>query len=201
MAISEDDSTIVIGAPGRDQGIGKVYVFKKPEGGWLNTSHHYPLGIDSGAAGDRLGQSVAVSSDGSVITIGAPGAGGGKGAIYVVTDFDPEGTERIIRIDGPSDFKGTGISIDIAPDGKTIAAGGYGYERCGSVCVYRCESGVWDDTIMSHEWHGDPAKEGQDGAMLGFSVDLARGGKQLFKGAPLFNEGAGEVIVFSLEQE
>jgi FG-GAP repeat/Prealbumin-like fold domain len=69
--------TIAAGAAGwpytayRAQWQGAVYVFSKPAGGWANAARPATLIATDGAAGDHLGESVAIDGDSAVA--GAPG--------------------------------------------------------------------------------------------------------------------------------
>jgi hypothetical protein len=50
---------------------GAAYVFVKPGGGWSSGTQTAKLTASDGAAGDALGASVGVSSDGSTVVAGA----------------------------------------------------------------------------------------------------------------------------------
>lgn len=89
---SSDGSTIVVGAYTANSNQGAAYVFAEPGKGWsvpspLNES--VKLTAQNGAAGDLLGQSAGISSDGTVIVAGAPDATPGtnqaQGIGYVFT--------------------------------------------------------------------------------------------------------------------
>ena len=68
VAISGDGSVIAISAPDNDGNggnSGEVYVYKNNGGSWVKIGEF--LGE---AAGDKLGESISLSDDGSVIAIG-----------------------------------------------------------------------------------------------------------------------------------
>ena len=69
VAVSGD--TVVVGAyfdnVGTNADQGSAYVFVKPGGGWVSATETAKLTASDGAAGDRLGQSVAVSGDTAVV--------------------------------------------------------------------------------------------------------------------------------------
>ncbi len=201
VAISKDDSTIVIGAPGKNNGTGQVYVFKRPAGGWTKTTQHFILASESRQAGGRFGQSVAVSNDGSVIAIGAPGDLDGVGAVYVVSNFESENDAgKIATLESDKRYLGNGIAVEVSGDGRTIASGGFGIEYSGSVKVYRSESGNWTDSKIIGQYAGSPDKEGQKGCMLGYSVALTEDGSRLLAGIPFINNGQGEALWFDLSK-
>jgi hypothetical protein len=124
-------STIAAGAIGHAFFIhgsqGAVYAFSKPAGGWRNATQTAELIASDGAAGDGLGDSVAVS--GSTIAAGcilhAVGANSQQGAVYVFSE--PAGgwktayqTAELTASDGaPGDDLGYSVAIS----GTTIAAG------------------------------------------------------------------------------
>ena len=77
LALSGDGSTVVVGAAGAtingNAGQGAAYVFVKPAAGWKTATQTAKLTEAHGAAGDFAGE-VSVSSDGSTVLVGAPGA-------------------------------------------------------------------------------------------------------------------------------
>jgi trimeric autotransporter adhesin len=91
-ALAVSGGQIVVGAPGHtiakntEQGAG--YVFVEPANGWRTTTETSELTAAGGAAGDRLGLSVALSGD--TILIAAPGRAEngelGHGALYEFRD-------------------------------------------------------------------------------------------------------------------
>jgi trimeric autotransporter adhesin len=93
VAISSDGSTIVAGAwraaVNSKSVQGAVYVFVKPGGGWAGTSQHETgkLTAQDGQADERLGRSVAISSDGSTVLAGSyfatVAANAAQGKLYV----------------------------------------------------------------------------------------------------------------------
>lgn len=199
VAISRDDSTIVIGAPGKNDGAGQIYIFQKPAGGWLETRCHFPLAIADGQAGDAFGHSLGISNDGSVIAVGAPGARGGVGAAYCVVLADPAAKTldpEIHELEPNPYHSHAGVQVAVSGDGRTIAVGGFGMEHCGEVRVYGTSSGWWDDAHLLDQWFGTPDRDTQRMSMLGYSLDLTDDGRSLFVGAPLYSGGTGNTIWF-----
>jgi len=99
VAISSDGSTIVAGAPGDSNYLGAVYVFQRPPTGWATGTETAKLTASDGANGDTLGDSVAVSDDGSTVVAGAPyatmGNGTHQGAVYVFRKTGGSGPPRL----------------------------------------------------------------------------------------------------------
>ena len=91
-ALAISGGVIVAGAPGHtlgqntEQGAG--YVFVEPATGWVTATESNELTAASGAAGDRLGLSVAISGD--TLLVGAPGRAVrgelAQGAVYAFGD-------------------------------------------------------------------------------------------------------------------
>jgi hypothetical protein len=202
VAISRNDEIIVIGAPGRNNNGGAVYVFKKPEGGWINTQTLYPIRFKVTQPGDRCGQSVAVSDDGSIIAITAPGAEGGKGAVYVLTNFRIENQVSFdsIRINNVSEHLNMGISMDMSSDGTIIAVGGLGVEHSGFFLVFQSTDKTWKEHKNIAKLYADTQNENELGSMIAYSLDLADDGSFLIIGAPMFNDGVGTTFRFDLTE-
>ena len=89
VAISADGNTVVVGALyGGSVNQGAAYPYLKPGGGWTGTPIQLSsLTASDGAADDRFGNSVSISSDGLTILVGSPGSdiGGNadQGSAYV----------------------------------------------------------------------------------------------------------------------
>lgn len=127
--ISNDGSTIVLGAPQLDvfssnaTGPGKAYVYVKPADGWTTTSiADAELTASDGNLGDAFGFSEAVSSDGDEVAIGSVVASPmvhGQGAIYVY-NRPSSGWARTASFDakllannaGQGDNLGFAVSLD-----------------------------------------------------------------------------------------
>ena len=75
VALSDDGSILVVGAPGNDgngSDSGHVRVYQHNNGSWEQIRQH----IDGESSGDLSGVSVALSDDGSIFAVGAPGNDG-----------------------------------------------------------------------------------------------------------------------------
>ena len=125
-SVAISGSTIAIGAPGAtigsNAGQGATYVFTQPSGGWATATQTAKLTASNGAAGDSLGNSVAVS--GSTVYAAADVANGGIGAVY--TYNQPSGawanatqTSEVTPSDGVS---GDAFGSAIAAGGATLVA-------------------------------------------------------------------------------
>jgi hypothetical protein len=132
VAISGDGLTIVTGAAGVSIGKGAAYVFVRSGSSWMDMSTPTATLTDlGGAAGNGLGWSVVISSDGLIIVAGAYRVNGSRGAAYVfakgagewVTTGTPTAT---LANAGGVGNDNLGYSVAISSDGSTIVAGAPG---------------------------------------------------------------------------
>jgi hypothetical protein len=202
VAISRDDSTIVIGAPGQDHGQGAVYYFHKPALGWTKTQNLINIPKPAGIAdGSRFGAKVAVSADGKVVATSAPSTGGGIGAVYL---FLVGGTDTnsptITRIDIPVEPNdhGEGISVALSADGKTVAFGSLGPNNVGAVFAFGTAQGDWKDAKLIGSWS---MKTPQPDDFFGFSVALSADGSKIIAGAPGCRQGDGNWLFLDIEPQ
>lgn len=126
VAMSDDGNTVIIGAYGDDSAKGSAYWLRTFNNG-INWTEHKITDSD-GVANDYFGNSVAMSSDGNTVIVGAYGADSLKGSAYWLrttnngTNWE---TNEIIASDGvASDF--FGCSVAMSDDGNTVIIGAYG---------------------------------------------------------------------------
>lgn len=147
VAVSSDGNTIVAGANLDDydskSSAGSVYVFTHNGTNW---NQQAKLTASDSRTGDYFGLSVALSSDGNKLAVGAYGADlniEDIGAVYIFTRNGSAWTQQQ-QLTGSNafDFENFGYSVAMTPDGETIAAGAYyGYTAtsapyCGATYVF-----------------------------------------------------------------
>ncbi|HWO17361.1 MAG TPA: integrin, partial [Kofleriaceae bacterium] len=154
VALSADDATLVVGAAGESsaangiggnqddnsaQYAGAVYVFERSGTTWSQQAYVKASNTD---AGDYFGQSVALSADGTTLTVGASGEdstargiGGNQddnsaeraGAVYV---FERNGTtwsqQAYVKASNTGAGDRFGLDVALSADGATLAAGAFG---------------------------------------------------------------------------
>ena len=106
--------------------------------------------IDGEDAGDRSGNSVCLSSDGSVVGIGATGNDGNGdncGHVRVYQNDNGSWTQIGNDIDGEAQYDYSGGSVSLSADGSIVAIGapynsGYG-TYSGHVRIYKNVDNVW----------------------------------------------------------
>jgi hypothetical protein len=163
VAVSGDGRTVVVNAAYHPFGAatgwhrGAVYVYTRPESGWVSTPlYRARLMASDGAAEDYMGLSLAVSNDGSTVVAGSPRRDTSRGAAYVFVRppggwVDATEMARITAEDGAShDRFGTGVAI--SGDGRTIAIGAPGQTSgglsVGAVYLYERPASGWSSTAV-----------------------------------------------------
>lgn len=203
VALSAGGSRVAVGSPGNSDsatGSGHVRVFR-----WSVVTQNWhqvgaPIAGDEG--GDESGFSVALSSDGSRVAIGAPRNDGGGNLSGQVRVFEWTGSIWVQlgnNINGEAAMDQAGSTVALSLDGLRVAVGAsendsHG-EQSGQVEVYR-----W--SAPSQSWHqaGLDIEGLEVGGRTGYSVGLSSAGSRLAVGAPYSNDGgvnAGNVRVYS----
>jgi WD40 repeat protein len=187
VAISQDGSIVAVGArefsgTGGDDRIGAVRVYRWSGGTWALVGAEI-----RGSLGDTafFGRSVALSSDGETLAVGANGAD----------------AVRVYRLTGGSwvqlgsDLVGGagntfGWSVALSADGETVAVGAHAVDI---VQVYRFAGGSWV------QLGGDLT--GGAGDVFGWSVKLSADGETVVVGTPEYvdSDENGEVSVFDFD--
>ncbi len=175
--LSSDGTIIAIGARFNDgNGInsGHVRIYKYINGVWEQTGED----IVGEAAGDTAGSSVRLSSDGSIVAIGArnnDGGGEDSGHVRIFKNVEGNWIQIAADIDGEAADDDSGRAISLSSDGDTIAIGvqyndGNGinsghvrvYDILEFVCIFSCidievvldengEASIFNDDILSND--------------------------------------------------
>ena len=207
VSLSANGSVLAIGATGNDgknnanSGSGHVRVYERDASdNWVQLGGD----IDGEREGDRSGRSVSLSSDGSVLAIGAPRNKGinGENSGHVRVYGNNGGTWEQIgdAIDGEREGDFSGISVSLSADGNVLAIGasvndginGINSDNSGHVRVYGNNGGTWEQI-------GEDIDGEKGGDRSGVSVSLSSDGCVLAIGAPWNNENgdrSGHVRVY-----
>ncbi len=160
VAISSDGKTVVVGEPGWSNGFGtgRVLVYNLVSGSWVATGGTGDMiGLHSD---DNAGTSVAISSDGRTVAIGAPGfsENDSRGRVQVFNLIPNVSGSSWIQTGGAIDMIGqnlrdqAGTSVAISSDGTIVAVGEPGWSGSteesffngrGRVQVYNLVNGSW----------------------------------------------------------
>ncbi len=193
IALSGDGNTIAVGAPFEGEG-GHAYVFARTGTVWSHQENVFPIV----SANTRYGSTVALSADGSVLVVGAPGdssIGNQSGAIYTFTRVGSVWTqERFTKAPLPTALDTFGYDVGLSADGATVAITAPGRDNVatndGAVYVFARPS--W--TQQTYLTQMSPAA----GDLFGTSIALSADGNVLAVGARLFSAiDVGAVTTFS----
>lgn len=189
VALSGDGNTAVVGAPlainGANYGQGAVYVFSRLGSFWFEESK---LSVADGEYYDTFGSSVALSSDGSTLIVGAEyddvGANRDQGSAYVFvrSGFGWTQEAQLTAADGAvSDYFGR--SVALSADGSTAIVGAPSDMFAPVPDPGRVYSFVRSGTSWSAQSQFTAAGGGI-GDSYGYSVALSADGRSMIAGVP-----------------
>jgi len=195
-AMSADGNTIAIGAynnDGNGTDAGHVRVYNWSGTAWIQQGSD----IDGEAAGDQSGISVALSTNGNTIAIGAIGNSGYAGHVRVYNWSGTAWTQQGSDINGEAVVDLSGNSVSLSANGNTLAIGAHLNDgngtNAGHVRVYNWSGTAW--TQQGVDIDGEAV-----GDYSGVSVSLSANGNSLAIGASR-NDGngiwAGHVRVYN----
>ena len=156
--------------------------------------------------GPRVGDSVAVSADGTTALAAAPFVGNGKGAAYVFHASDAGSwsssetpTAALTNKPGPAKDQNFGLGIALSADGTTAFVGAplAGGGVSGAISVFHVSA---EDAWASSSTPTATLKV-SDGLFVGSSLALSPDGTTLVAGAPYYNGLAGAAYVFHVSSE
>ena len=189
VSLSSDGSILAIGAPyNNDNGVysGHTRVYAWNGSSWTQRGSD----INGEAAGDRSGRSVSLSSDGSILAIGAyfnDGNGAESGHVRVYVWNGSSWIQRGSDINGEVAGDASGWSVSLSSDGSILAIGAYANDGNGNdsghVRVYAWNGSSWIQ--RGSDINGEAAND-----QSGWSVSLSGDGSILAIGA-YFNDGNG----------
>jgi hypothetical protein len=188
VSLSSDGTTVAIGAPynhGNSDYRGHVRVYKRVNGTWIQLGTN----IDGEMDFESSGASVSLSSDGTIVAIGAPGNssnGFNRGQVRVYQLVSGTWTQLGADINGNANNNQSGTSVSLSSDGMTVAIGAPGNAGGsfrGQVRVYQLMNDTW--TQQGTDIYGEA-----DYDRSGRSVSLSSDGTTVAIGAA-DNAGGG----------
>jgi len=190
VSLSENGSIVAIGARGNDgNGVdsGHVRIFKNVSSVWTQVGSD----INGEVAGDGSGYTVSLSSEGSIVAIGAilnDGNGVDSGHVRIYQNISDVWTQIGSDIDGEAASDRSGFSISLSSDGSIIAIGaryndGNGVDS-GHVRIYQNVSDIW--TQIGSDINGESPSD-----FSGYSISLSGNGSIVAIGASN-NDGNGD---------
>lgn len=201
LGFSTDGNTLAIGAPNPvSQPLfpGFVRVFSLKNEQWVQVGST----IEGESTGDRFGYAVSLSSDASILAIGAPinFVGATKpGYVKVYQNIDGEWMQLGQTIQGVSLTEHFGYSLSLSSDGVVLAVGSseVDTDKKSVVRMFRYSNGIWEP--MGTELLGSNSGDG-----FGSSVDLDATGNRLVVGSPKSRiniDLSGQFQVFEFEHD
>ena len=187
VSLSSDGTIVAIGAPnnsGNTTRAGHVRVYQNVSGAWTKIGSD----IDGEASSDESGSSVSLSSDGTVVAIGAPfndGSYSNSGHIRVYKNTNGTWTKIGSDIDGTMTNYNTGNTnrISLSGDGSTLVTGEIvSGSNNGNVKVYKNVSGTWTQKGVMY---------GSNSDYFGYSVSINSDGSIIAVGERNANHGDG----------
>jgi hypothetical protein len=191
--LSSDGTRLAVGATSQfGDDTGYVRVYKEISGTWTQLG----ADIDGEADGDYFGYSVALSSDGTRLAVGATDGPSGSDAGYVRVYKESSGawTQLGVDIDGEAGGDNFGRSVALSSDGTRLAVGAR-YNDANGTDAGHARVFDWDEnqstwTQVGTDIDGDAAVD-----QFGASVALSSDGTHLAVGAP-DDTGTGYVKVY-----
>ena len=182
VSISSDGTIVAIGADNNDgngtnSGHVRIYEWNSGSSSWDKKGSD----IDGEAVSDNSGVSVSLSSDGTIVAIGANGNdGNGTSAGHVriyewnsgSSSWDKKGSD----IDGEAASDYSGFSVSLSSDGTIVAIGAYGNDDNGSISghvrVYKWNGSAWAkrgndiDGEAAYDYSGRSVSLSSDGTIV-----------------------------------
>ena len=207
VALSADGTTAFVGAPGGAGGRGAIYVYRaSSEDAWASSSA--PTATLSVSRGFYVGETFAVSPDGTTLLVGAPAYDSFSGGAYVFhaaseAAWASTSTPNAIlsNIAEPSNDDAVGASVAISGDGTTaLLSDGYVNNGTGGAYVFHVASeSSWASSTSPTAILTDSASSAND--FLGYGVALSGDGTTAVLGAPGVNGNTGAVELFQVPSE
>jgi hypothetical protein len=193
VSISEDGKTIAVSAPlndgnnGVDSGHVRIYHLEEDDGTrWEQIGQD----IDGEVAGEWSGSSVSLSAEGTTIAIGSfsndeNGSESGQVRVYRINSQGLSWERRGQGMYGDRSGDDFGFSVNLSPDGDTIAIGSPGWTGPGYARVFTLKISDDGDTGSWKQIGQDIIGEanGDEFVRFGISVSLSADGKTLAVGA------------------
>ena len=147
--------------------------------GWGHGKHPLELTASDGAPNDQFGSAVAVSGNGKVAAVGAPGKDNGAGVTYVFTK-SRKGWNEVAELTASDGASGDafGNAVALSRTGSTIVIGAVIHnDVAGSAYVFARSGDSWTQTTELTPRHGSGM------ALFGVAVSISSDGSRVLVGA------------------
>ena len=184
------DGQLVIGAPGKDNREGLVYIFGMTDTGWAEVDQISPFGL---ARNNRFGSAIAVGGD--MLLISAPRFMRSTGAVFVFAKDE----------DGEYKQSGSFAPFDGTPNmrfGSSVATAG-GQVWIGAPLANSFKGAIYAFESDGHGMWTSSVKVTSDASARGaqFAGSMAIGEMIAVVGLPGVGGGAGSAIIYEQSEE
>lgn len=190
VALSGAGTTLLIGAPHHDNGVGAAFVFTLV--GPTLTLAAELSGADQGAA--DFGDAAALSGDASTALVGGAYGSGAQGAAWVLT-HSPSGWTPLpspLLPAGETGAETDGVQLGVSGDGSVAIIGGpLDNSGAGAAWVFTATGTTWTQQGQKLT-PSDASGEANFGSSVGLSAD----GSTALIGAPADSSNAGAAWIF-----
>jgi len=183
FAVSVSGNTVVVGAPGRNNLKGAVYMFSLTSTGSTQAPE---LDDPNNVAGDNFGWSVSVS--GGTAVIGAAGQNNSQGAAYAYVRNASGAWSLQAELMAPDGAANDEFGYSVSVSGNTAVVGAYGRNNGGAAYVFACSAGGWSQV----QEIADPGSEAYDA----FGSAVAVSGDAILIGAEYAGQLDGLAYVY-----
>ena len=176
-----------------------VRVYQNVAGSWAKIG----ADIDGEAAGDFNGRSVSLSSDGTIVAIGAPhndGTATNAGSVRVYQNVAGTWTKIGADIDGEAAGDESGISVSLSNDG-TIVAIGAPYSYAADIESGRSVSLPSDGATVTipNSFNGRKASNAGHVRMYDLKIPLSTDNAYVLQNFVIYHNPSNGVVNISLE--
>ena len=185
ISVSSDGTIVAVGATNHtgNTPTGQVRVFQYSNSSWSQLGND----IDGDTSQDKFGYSVSLSSDGTIVAIGAINndsfhQNGGEVKVYQYSSGSWTQLGNILLSDAEA-LENFGYSVSLSSDGTIVAAGGPGWgsypysSDAGHVRVYQYSDNSWNqlgDSIGigdgSYDYSGRSVSLSSDGTIVAVGI-------------------------------
>ena len=154
VSLSSDGSIVAAGAYNEDDNAGYVKIYQNDNGNWTQIGDD----IKGETEGDRSGHSISLSSDGSIVAIGAPrndGKGADSGHVRIFQNIEGKWKQIGEDINGEAGGDLSGYSVSLSDDGSIVAIGAYGNDGNGLEVVKEIQSNNSSSRIIMLTGYGN----------------------------------------------
>ncbi|NHN26565.1 T9SS type A sorting domain-containing protein [Flavobacterium jejuense] len=174
--LSKDGSTLVIGSPGKSSGYGETSVYRWSESGSIWEQVGATLIGDNS---ERLGTSLVVNQDGTLLTIGCVNASVSNvnyiGRVRTFKLISGSWVEFSTSLFGENQSNYFGYNLSMSDDGTVLAVAAIGWQSFrGRVYVY---------SLVGNEWVQKTFFEGTSNSRLGDALSLTSDGNRIALGS------------------